>query len=82
MQIEDLASLFCSSFEEDQVRTRVGSGSYIREEAVEALSLEIMAFIAEIVAIITDEGSERDAVMENEELRAAIEKELHGWTLH
>lgn len=40
----------------------------------------LQLFIADVVAAILDAGSEREAVMENEELRAALTSELRGWT--
>lgn len=48
-------------------------------KAVEVITDGIMEFIAEIVAYCLDAGAERDAVMENDTMREAIETELKGW---
>lgn len=53
---------------------------FINSAAVDTIANELMMLVADVVASLIDAGSEREAVLENEELRAAITKELNGWT--
>jgi hypothetical protein len=55
-------------------------GYFIRGEKLEVITETLQAVIAEVVATLIDAGSERDAVMENDELTLAIRNELYGWT--
>lgn len=48
------------------------------EEVAEAMQLEI----ANAIQLWIDAGSERDATMENEQLREALIAELFGWSDH
>lgn len=57
-----------------------GSGQrYIKAKAVPPLAEALQAVVAEVVASLINAGSERDAVMENEELRAELANELWAW---
>jgi hypothetical protein len=69
-------------FPENWARRDYGSHYAISEDDAPHLAEMIQDLIANIVASILDAGSERDAVNENEELRAAIDSELDGWIIH
>jgi hypothetical protein len=47
---------------------------------IEELTIVVLALIADLVVEYIDAGSEREAVMENEQLHDAICNELLGWT--
>lgn len=69
----------------DAIASRVrvpilGTGLYsIHPDAVEPIADMLQATIANVIASLLDAGSERDAVMENEELSAALCNEIRGW---
>lgn len=54
----------------------------INQHAVDHLTEHTMRFVAELVAALINAGSEREAVLENDQLRAAIRSELHAWSNH
>lgn len=94
MQLYEVANAFLDAMEEtypdltlqlkmeETVTGRNASavGKCINSAAVETLAEELQFLIANVVATLIDAGSERDAVMENQELTDAITKELNGWT--
>jgi hypothetical protein len=51
----------------------------IPDPAVPHICLATMAFVAEVIQAYINAGSEREAVMENETLYAALEGEYGGW---
>lgn len=52
----------------------------IRKDAVEPLTTHLHLFIAHTIAALIDAGSEREAIMENEEIHSAISGEILDWT--
>ena len=74
------AWLLTDAMDSEEVRVPTGVGGYfINPKAVDDLADALQAVIAEVVSTIIDAGSERDAVMENDKLSAAIAEELRGW---
>lgn len=51
----------------------------INPNKVNYLADSVMTIVAELVASLIDAGSEREAVLENDELRDAITFELRSW---
>jgi len=63
-------------------RGQTPEGFYtIAEHEITDLADAIQDLVADIVASILDMGSERDAVLENEELNDALIAELRGWSI-
>lgn len=58
----------------------VDGGSAIPDVAIEPLEEAIVWFIAEVVQLYIDAGSEREVTLENEKLREAIRDELNYWS--
>ena len=58
----------------------VNGALLIPHQKLDQVTEMIQEVIAEVVVTWIDAGSERDAVMENEKLRAAIREELLGWS--
>lgn len=56
--------------------------SLIRQDVLVELADEIQEFIAIVIADLIGAGSERDAVMEDEELNKQIFEQLKGWSDH
>jgi hypothetical protein len=52
----------------------------INPAAIDYIADALMLLTAELVATLINAGSEREAVVENEELRNAIVAELTGWS--
>lgn len=52
----------------------------INKDKLEQLTDVVMLEVANLVADLIGAGSERDAVLENERLRAEILDELRGWS--
>lgn len=77
----DLATLFLNHyFPDDWARQETADGFFsIDSTKIESLTLELQSFIAEVVASILDAGSEREVVLENQELTDALTNELKGW---
>lgn len=63
----------------EEVRTDNEGFNAISSEWVEPLTIHLQLFLAHIIAGILDAGSERDAVMDNDDLRDAIANELRSW---
>lgn len=61
------------------VREPSSRGEEVGMHGVELAADCIMWYSAELIASLLDAGSEREAVMESQELRSAIEEELGGW---
>lgn len=86
MQLYELTEHFLNNITDEspdlhlQIPIPDSGAKYINSAAVDLLTDAIQSLIAEVVATLIDAGSERDAVLENEELRAAIAKELNSWT--
>jgi hypothetical protein len=86
MQLSELTEHFLNNITDQspdlqlQLPIPDSGAKFINSAAVGLLTDEIQGFIAEIVATLIDAGSEREAVLENEELRTAITKELNSWT--
>jgi hypothetical protein len=60
----------------DEIRDELG---YINPKYVDFLADVIQDFAAELISSVIDQGSERDAVNENETLRAVLRDEVRGW---
>lgn len=54
----------------------------IPHEAVDPIANAIQMIVAEAIQAWIDAGSERDAVMENEQLHNALVAEVFGWSDH
>lgn len=52
----------------------------IADEAVVELAMQVQFFIAQLVSQAIDAGSERDVVMEDEQLSVALEKAFRDWS--
>lgn len=70
----------CLESEYNAVRLPGSTAMGISQHDVEAITEGVMIAIAEALQVWIDAGSEREAVMENESLRAAIQAEVHGWS--
>jgi arabinogalactan endo-1,4-beta-galactosidase len=57
-----------------------GVAEAIDTAKVDKLTDALQDFVANVVSTILNAGSERDAVNENEVLRAAIQAEMLSWT--
>lgn len=55
-------------------------GRSIRTDKIDEVADAFVCLIADVIASLIDAGSEREAVEENDILRAAIADELKGWT--
>jgi hypothetical protein len=67
-----------------QVPLSLGPGAdgvAIGRAHVEFIAELLHEVVAYTVSTIIDAGSERDAVMENDTLRTALEQELYGWAV-
>lgn len=53
--------------------------STFSDEGAEIIATELQTFIASLIASLIDAGSERDAIMEDEQLHAALITTLKGW---
>src|SRR5690349_23585700 len=73
-----IARIITENIEEKEVRSAEADPPpyLIRKEAVEPLTEMMMEITANVIATILDAGSERDAVMENEELFNALRSEF------
>jgi hypothetical protein len=49
------------------------------DQAVDCIADEFQAIIASAIAMMIDAGSERDAIMEDEQLALALRTTLKGW---
>jgi len=78
--IRQAARLLTDAMSDNVQEVHRNGGRYIHSGWLEEITNTLQAVIAEVVATIIDAGSERDAVMENEELHKAILNELYGWT--
>jgi len=82
MTNRELAHTFIDSLTKDPtipVAPNVG-GRLINKEYLEELTIELQDFLAEVISILIDAGSERDAVNEAEDLHKVIFEELEGWS--
>lgn len=86
MQLYQITEHFLNSITDDSPDLRLqlsipdSGAKFINSAAVDTIADAIQSLIAEVVTTLIDAGSEREAVLENEELRSAITKELKGWT--
>lgn len=53
--------------------------STFSDDGVEIIATELQAFIASVIASLINAGSERDAIMEDEQLHTALITTLKGW---
>lgn len=56
-----------------------GQDRSFTDEAVECIANEFQALIASAIAMMIDAGSERDAIMEDEQLALALRTTLKDW---
>lgn len=78
----EVATDFLDTMQPDSwARRDFGIHYAISEEHAPDLADQLQDFIANVIALILDAGSERDAVNENDELRDAIVAELDGWVV-
>lgn len=78
----DAARLFVERLPDDFQVDIPDGPTAINQDRVDDLARLIQDFIANVVAMLIDAGSERDAVNEAEELHEALKAELKGWSDH
>lgn len=78
-----LAAQYIDSLPEDALVTipNTGSAQAFNGKYVEEIATELLEFVAYVVSIGINAGSERDAVNENERLWEALADELGSWAM-
>src|SRR3974377_537941 len=85
VQVRELAHMLCDRLpDEAQTELKDAEGQVIayaiNSDYVPVIAELLQEIVANTVSTLIDAGSERDAVMENEDLYGELVAELEGWT--
>jgi hypothetical protein len=83
--MHELAEQFIQSLPQETLEHHIDhEGPYedrstFSDDGAEIIATELQTFIASVIASLIDAGSEREAIMEDEQLHAALITTLKGW---
>lgn len=78
LDVRDLAHAFIQNLPQEVLEHHCNDRGF-DQEAVEPIANHLQEFMAEVISILIDAGSEREAVNEAEALHTAIVNELTDW---